>query len=365
MQTGQIFRKGRSWFLGYNVKEARNGVEKWTRKVKKLAPFCDKYRTEGSVRHLAADILAPINSQRVRAEPTQTVVDFIENVYLPHARAELRPSTVHGYEELYAKVKPHLGDVELREFDVPTADRVLRDVFEKKYAHTTHRNIRNLLSAAFRYAIRTGAIRHGNPIRDAVVPKGKPKGPCPAYSIEQVHGMLKVLPEPARTAVLVAALTGLRHGELRGLQWTDFTGNELHVRRSVWRTHIGETKTLSSAAPVPVLPVLANALNRHRKTALGEFIFSAGNGKPLVLANVVRRDIIPALAKAKPPIAWNGWSGFRRGLASNLNRLGVDDSVIQQILRHSNVSTTQAHYIKTSSEDAQVAMRKLEKAFGE
>jgi integrase len=46
-------------------------------------------------------------------------------------------------------------------------------------------------------------------------------------------------------------------------------------------------------------------------------------------------------------VSWHGWHGFRRGLASNLNRLGVDDSVIQRILRHSTVATTQNHYIKT------------------
>jgi integrase len=59
----------------------------------------------------------------------------------------------------------------------------------------------------------------------------------------------------------------------------------------------------------------------------------------------------------RPGIAWHGWHGFRRGLASNLNRIGVDDSVIQRILRHSNVATTQNHYIKTASPDAIAAMR--------
>ena len=49
----------------------------------------------------------------------------------------------------------------------------------------------------------------------------------------------------------------------------------------------------------------------------------------------------------------------RRGLASNLNRLGVDDSVIQRILRHSTVATTQNHYIKTASPDAIAAMRQF------
>ena len=48
-------------------------------------------------------------------------------------------------------------------------------------------------------------------------------------------------------------------------------------------------------------------------------------------------------------IAWHGWHGFRGGLAPNLNRIGVNDSVIQRTLRHGNVATTQNHYIKTAS----------------
>ena len=62
---------------------------------------------------------------------------------------------------------------------------------------------------------------------------------------------------------------------------------------------------------------------------------------------------------------WHGWHAFRRGLATNLNRLGVDDSVIQRILRHSHVSVTQACYIKTASEDAKAAMQKLETALND
>ena len=62
---------------------------------------------------------------------------------------------------------------------------------------------------------------------------------------------------------------------------------------------------------------------------------------------------------------WRGWHAFRRGLATNLNRLGLDDSVIQRILRHSTVAVTQACYIKTASEDAKAAMQKLESALND
>jgi integrase len=52
-------------------------------------------------------------------------------------------------------------------------------------------------------------------------------------------------------------------------------------------------------------------------------------------------------------------------LASNLNRLKVDDSVIQRILRHANVSVTQSHYIKTVDADAVATMDVLEVSFAD
>lgn len=70
-------------------------------------------------------------------------------------------------------------------------------------------------------------------------------------------------------------------------------------------------------------------------------------------------DVIrPALQQAK--LAWHGWHAFRRGLATNLHRLGVSDKPIQQILRHANVSTTMNIYVKTVSVDAANAMKALE-----
>jgi integrase len=40
---------------------------------------------------------------------------------------------------------------------------------------------------------------------------------------------------------------------------------------------------------------------------------------------------------------WHGWHACRRGLGSNLYRLGAPDKVIQLILRHANVATTLAY----------------------
>jgi hypothetical protein len=109
-------------------------------------------------------------------------------------------------------------------------------------------------------------------------------------------------------------------------------------------------------------------------------IFPNSRGNPLSLGSVVNRIILPALNRCgqcgktqadhkeanhnyerdvRIP-EWHGWHAARRGLGSNLYRLGVPEMVIQRILRHANVSTTVTYYIKTAADDVKHAMQKLE-----
>ena len=67
----------------------------------------------------------------------------------------------------------------------------------------------------------------------------------------------------------------------------------------------------------------------------------------------------PYMRDARLP-EWHGWHAARRGLGSNLYRLGVPEMVIQRILRHANVSTTATYYIKTAAADVRNAMGRLE-----
>jgi integrase len=366
MQKGRIYRKGKSWILAYAVKVIKpEGSVVWAWRSKKLASYSNEYRTEASVRHLASEILAPINARTAKPESTDTVVHFLEEVYLPYCKENLRPSTHAGYTFLFKMLKPHIGDEKLRDFGAVEGERLLADFAnEKQRAQTMLKNVKGFLSGAFRYAVRTGVIRF-NPMRETLLPRnGKPMENRQAYTLAEIQAMLKVLKEPERTVVLVAALTGLRMSELRGLRWEDYDGETIQVKRSVWRTHVGETKTPASAAGIPVLPVLAKALELHRERSAGWaawYIFQGETGRPLVLANLTRRRIAPVLAAKK--IEWSGWHGFRRGLASTLYALGVADKVIQQILRHASVEVTRKHYIKTSTAQSEAAMKKLADAF--
>ena len=234
-------------------------------------------------------------------------------------------------------------------------------------SRTTLKHIKNFLSGVFRHAAQQGYFDEANPVTLTEVPAFAPRG-CEgyAYSLEEIATMLTLLSDPAATAVSTAAYTGLRLGELQGLTWEAYgpAPDEdslamIYVQRSIWRGHVGEPKTEKSKAPVPVIPQLAERLDKLRKSRgnpISGPIFSNSRGKPLDLNGLYWREMRTILAKAG--IRWVGWHGFRRGLATNLNRLGVDDSIIQSILRHSTVAVTQNCYIKTVRNDAVNARRK-------
>jgi integrase len=367
MQAGQIYRNGNWWRLRYyeTVKDAQGNLVK-RRATKKLARFDRDHRTEKDVRALADVILAPLNVGAELPESLETLAGFLEHVYLPACEAKLRPSSYQSYRTMFELLKPHLNGTMLRNFRTIDAERILNAVAaEKSRARTSLNNARNFLSGAFRFAIRTDRFTRGNPVREVEVPKGeRPQAAnTHAYTLGEVAAILAAMDEPARTVCAVAAFAGLRKSEIMGLRWEDLNGTELYVRRSVWQSFVGETKTASSEAPVPVIAPLHKALEKHRKTTTGEgWIFASERmkgAKPLNLNNLLRRVMRPELEKKK--IEWRGWHAFRRGLASNLYALKVPDLVIQRIMRHSDVATTQAHYIKTSDDAAIAAMQTLEK----
>jgi integrase len=150
---------------------------------------------------------------------------------------------------------------------------------------------------------------------------------------------------------------------LRGFRWEDYDGEQIRISQSYWRSHRQEPKTRKSRAPVPIIRQLAERLNWHREL-LGNpksgLMFQSPAANPINLDALARDVIRPALKKCG--VEWHGWHAFRRGLATNLHRLGVPDETIQRILRHSNIGVTQSCYIKTADSDSVAAMRRLENA---
>jgi integrase len=53
------------------------------------------------------------------------------------------------------------------------------------------------------------------------------------------------------------------------------------------------------------------------------------------------------------------WHAFRRGLGTRLSDMGMSATDIQSILRHSNISTTLAHYVFPNQDKAKAGLKKL------
>jgi integrase len=152
-----------------------------------------------------------------------------------------------------------------------------------------------------------------------------------------------------------AAFTGARRGELRGVFWENYRDGELLIARSIWNGITTDPKSRKSKAPIPIIPKLAAKLEAHRDTPQ-----ETENRADLFQTGPAMRSIPTACcagsfcrrlrsassvasqnrSTAEQPINTNGTRYCPRGAATNLIRLGVDDSVIQRILRHSNVAVT-------------------------
>jgi integrase len=182
------------------------------------------------------------------------------------------------------------------------------------------------------------------------------------------HGSSKARPvareilEPldlrAAVAVALCYFAALRPAEARGLKWEDWTGAELDVRRSVWRNHVGETKTEESAASVPVIEPLRGLLEKLRAQSAGEYILSNGSGKPLSLDSLNVRVIAPVLKAAG--IEWRGYYPCRRGISSLVTDSSKNALNSTGLLRHSTPITALKHYTRAQKDSIQAALKTVE-----
>jgi integrase len=362
-QAGCVFRKGMFWYVRYREPVVlADGTVRQVHRSRKLTEAIGPYQTKRAAEGLAEKTLRPLNDGVLVAESTMTLNRFMETVYLPYAERQKRRSTFVGYRNLWKRyIKPD-GDRALREFRTFECEQMLTSIARTQdLCRSTLGHIKHFLGGAFRYARRQGVLDSPNPMRDVEIPKARPAGETHAYSLEEEVRMLAILPEPAATIVAVAAFTGARKGEIRGFLWESYDGFAIEVKQSVWRNQVGEPKREKSKGTIPVIAQLKLFLDQHRTRSgnpVKGFIFRNPLGNSLNLDALVSEVIRPAIEAEKIP--WYGWHAFRRGLATNLHRLGVSDKVIQQILRHANVTTTINIYVKMVTRDAEEAMKKLE-----
>lgn len=387
-KSGCVTRSHNWWVLRSRERVTVNGVPKVVHRAQRICRL-DQAADETAARELAEDAGLIGRRRRRQAEPQFNILfsEFLELYMEDEVRTKTKISTQRNYRQMLDRyIAPRVKDLWLQRVGTREMQNVIDEIFEEhQLGKRALLNIRHFLSGAFSYAMRkdfldsSGSERktqpgkrqgYNTPMAYVEIPvaakEGKETG---AYELEEILTMLRLLdllPSPdAAMAAGLAAWAALRKGELQGLFWEHYTPPTedelgwLQVTESVWHGIRGTPKTASSKASVPVLSQLSQRLAAYRKAKGNPRsgpILDNGNGKPRDLDALYRRQMESVLAAGKIP--WLGWHGFRRGAATNLHRMGIDDLLIMRILRHKDVETTQGCYIKTNPKDAADAMRK-------
>jgi hypothetical protein len=109
------------------------------------------------------------------------------------------------------------------------------------------------MSAIFTHALRYEFLNRITLVRQSAKRERLPD----VLTTAEIGSLLAELPEPCRTAVLLAATTGLRVSELLALIWSDvdFAKGEIRPCRVIVDQVIGSLKTEASGKAVPIRPL--------------------------------------------------------------------------------------------------------------
>ena len=349
-QEGYLYEDHGAWYVQYRQQISQADGSSQLKHVSKHLGRSKDFSNLFEVEQCRASFMQTANRDRLSANSRITLTAFVEGAYLPWTKEERRASTSKGHQEIWINYpRNRVGELRLREFRTVDASRMLRAIAkERDLTKTTLQHIKSVLSTIFTFAKNDGAFDGANPVDGVLIPwDAREPGETHAYDLSQVLQILDRLPLLVKSLVATAAFAGLRLGELRGLEWTDYTGTELTINRSIWRSVVSPPKTRASRNSVPVIPALAEILDEYRRS-IGNpetgVVFHSGNRLPINADKLGRRVIRPTLEAIHLP--WYGWHAFRRGLASNLYAIGAPDKVVQRILRHSKPHVTKEHYIK-------------------
>lgn len=275
--------------------------------------------------------------------------DF-EKKELYNKHVQRSPTTIECYLENFGRyILPEWGDKYLDQVKAVAVEAWLESL---PYAPATKAKLRNQLSCIFSHAIRHELWKERNPI-SPVRQSSKRVSIPDILNLTEMKLLLSGLTDPMhRIAVLIAAVTGLRRSEIRGLKFGDVIFDRLwiNLRRGIVKNSQTELKTEASRKGIPIPRELADAILEWREQSPysgdEDWIFAspAKEGKFPIWPDIVMQKHIQPIAAEVGIKKKIGWHTFRRSLSSILAEKGEDVKVVQELLRHSNASITMNLY---------------------
>lgn len=329
-------------------------------------------------------------SQReMTASGAMTFEAFAQRTMLERKKTRA-PSTIARDESmLRVHVFPYIGKSKLADVTHENIVTILEEA-EARLGGTTQRHLHVTIKKYFEYA-RKRRLIPDNPAAYVDSPRATTVE-ATRYDEEEVQAYLDATEgEPYEAAFLLAVLTGMRLGEILGLQWSniDFRKGEIFVRNALalgpnGKSRLGPTKTHRSVREVSFSPGVTDALSR-RKVAQNrdrlragqewnpevphvdgsipnDLVFTTELGHPLSRTNFTRTHHGRIVKKAG--VRRITFHELRHTFISLHHDGGTDVATVQWAVGHSSSELTMNLYTHPGSERRRDAANSLAARFG-
>jgi integrase len=305
--------------------------------------------------------LEPLRHERVDiAEAGQRYIDRLE------ALGRKRTTIADYRSTLRVHLIPFFGG---RSLDSVTVELVEAFVTAKQREGKATKSISNyvgLLYSIFGYAVKRGWAR-SNPVASAEKPRAVADDRDVHYlDVIELEALIAAVPVDdlgalERVLYRMAAMTGLRRGELLALRWRDidWAAGVVRVRRSYTRGEFGTPKSRRSARAVPLAQSLAAHLRRHfeRSCFAGDddLVFAHPRLGTVVDPSKVQKRFRSAVKRAG--IRHIRFHDLRHTFGTRMAAAGAPLRAIQAWMGHSDYRTTSiyADYAPDSTQGARYA----------
>ena len=294
-------------------------------------------------------------------------VDYFEYWYENYVMTNLKYNTQQNYRGMIDNhILPYLNRYYLREIDPYILQNLINEEFRKGFAKKTLSILMTVLHGALKKAVYPYQYIKENPMQYVEIPKYNErmkatKEDLKIISSEDWEKLRAAVKEdnPLYVPMMIAYYTGMRRGEVCGLEWdhVDLDDQTIEVVQIMLHEYgkpvIGTPKTQASYRIIDIGDTLTNLLRIHKKRQLeirlrygqfyqqNNFVCTKENGEP-VTPNSIKRLV--SQAREKTGVAVN-FHAFRHTHATVLLEAGASVKEVQDRLGHSKASTTTDTYV--------------------
>lgn len=308
-------------------------------------------------------ILDGFNTGTMTSLDNGTVAAYLEDwLKKREAFGEVRASTIATYRKMLKNFTSRFGETPLVSLTVDSVRKWVADTLAAKGAYSTCYTCK-VLKKAFKTAVRDGKMP-SNPFDRVDLPQMPDNTKETTISSKKLKelwewsGSDNAAEEHApwrALAVRLALETGLRRGELAGLQWQDVSeSGVISVRRNAVLVDgdvlIHAPKSKKGNRKITVSTAMRDELNSLRPD--DEELFVIGGGTEPIKPDKIARSLTSALRA----VDVKGFTAhdYRHAHATHLLRKRVPLSAVSRRLGHAKVTTTMGIYAHALQEDEDV-----------